>query len=72
MDNQTAERLEMLLTYRLLLTPKDVAATCAVSLPTVYEWFRRSDFPTIKEGRKLLCTVDGLRQWLSERAANSG
>ena len=72
MDQQTAERLERLLAYRLLLTPKDVAATCAVSLPTVYEWFRRSDFPTIKEGRKLLCTVDGLRAWLNDRATTGG
>lgn len=72
MDQQTAEKLERLLAYRLLLRPQEVSEVCAVSLPVVYQWFHQDGFPVIREGRALRVTVDGLRQWLADRAANGG
>ena len=72
MDQQTAEKLERLLAYRVLLRPSEVAAVCGLSLPVVYSWFHQEGFPVIREGRALRVSVDGLRQWLADRAANGG
>ena len=49
-------------------TPKEVSHAAHVSLPTVYEWCKRPDFPCFKVGRKILIPVDAFKRWLEAQA----
>ena len=53
---------------RLCLKPKEAAVAIGISLPTMYEWCSRADFPAIRYGRNLVIPVSGLIRWLDQQA----
>lgn len=53
---------------KLCLKPKGAAAMCNVSLPVMYQWCQRADFPSFRVGRAILIPVDGLKEWLARQA----
>jgi excisionase family DNA binding protein len=53
----------------LLLNAEDLAQITGFSKPTVYNFFHRSDFPTIRVGRKLVVERTAFHKWLSNQAA---
>ena len=38
-----------------------------VSMPTFYQLAASEGFPSIRVGRKILVSVDGLKSWVKER-----
>lgn len=49
-------------------TVKEAANAARVSLPTMYEWCKRTDFPALKVGRKILIPIAPFQRWLEVQA----
>ncbi len=54
---------------RLTLTVNEAASLLGVSLPTAYHLVHREDFPTLRIGRKLLVSREGLERWIADQAS---
>jgi excisionase family DNA binding protein len=53
---------------KLMLSPKDVSTVLGISMPTVYELWRKDGFPGIKIGpRKWLVNREKLFTWLENK-----
>lgn len=50
---------------RATFTPKEAAAYIGVSMPTIYALAAREDFPSMRLGKKIIISADGLRQWIN-------
>jgi len=48
----------------------EVAEALGVSRQTVYQLFKRQDFPSIRLGHRLLVAEDKLDTWLSQGGTN--
>lgn len=53
---------------RLCVKVEEMAEMIGVSRAVGYELARRSDFPTIRSGRRILVPVAGLEKWLEAQA----
>lgn len=53
---------------KLLLNAQDLVEITGFSKPTIYCWFHRMDFPTIRVGRKVVVERSAFHRWLSEQA----
>lgn len=54
---------------KLTLTVEEVGELLGISRPTAYELTKRSDFPVLRIGRRIVIPVDGLNEWVK---ANTG
>lgn len=62
------EGLEHLEDYPIMLKPKDVSKIIGISMPRVYELFKRPDFPGVKiSPRKFLVNRDRLLEWMETK-----
>lgn len=68
MRAQIDVRLEM---EPVLITVEQMMALCQIGQHKAFEWTHRKGFPVIREGQLVLIPLDGLKQWLAERAAES-
>ena len=53
---------------RITISTKEAAQLLGVSLPTMYELVHIEGFPSIRVGKKILVSVEGLRNWVNERS----
>lgn len=53
---------------RITISTKEAAQMLGVSLPTMYELVHIEGFPSIRVGKKILVSVEGLRHWVNERS----
>lgn len=53
---------------RITISTKEAAQMLGVSLPTMYELVHIEGFPSIRVGKKILVSVEGLRNWVNERS----
>lgn len=49
---------------KILLTAKEAAATMNISMPTFYQLAASEGFPSVRMGKKILVSVDGLKDWV--------
>lgn len=52
---------------KLTMTVMEAAQALGVSRPIAYELANREDFPSVRVGRRLLVSVEGLREWVKMR-----
>lgn len=52
----------------LAVSLPEAARLLGVSKPTIYKYAGRADFPSFKIGGRVLVSVDGLRDWVRDRA----
>lgn len=58
---------------KLTMTVEEAAKVIGVSRPVAYELAKQTGFPCVRVGRRLLVSVEGLRQWvLREAGADTG
>lgn len=50
-----------------MVPAKEAAAMMNVSMPTFYQLAASDGFPAIRVGKKILVSVDGLKDWARER-----
>lgn len=62
-----AEKLEP-----LAVSPAVAAELLGISRPKIYDLVNQADFPSFKVGTRTLISVDGLRTWINQQAANGG
>ena len=55
-------------TPALALRPRDAARDLSISERLLWEWTRSEGLPHVRIGAVVLYPVDGLKQWLNERA----
>lgn len=55
-------------TPALALRPRDAARELSISERLLWEWTRSEGLPHVRIGAVVLYPVDGLKQWLNERA----
>lgn len=53
--------------FPLVLTARDIMQITGLSKQSVYQLFKREDFPAIECGRRLLVSREAFRQWLENR-----
>lgn len=53
---------------RITISPKEAATMMGISMPTIYELVHRSDFPSIRVGKKILINMEGLKNWINEQS----
>lgn len=53
---------------RITIGTKEAAAILGVSMPTIYEMVHMSGFPSIRVGRKILISIEGLKKWVEEQS----
>lgn len=53
---------------RITISTKEAAQMLGVSLPTMYELVHIEGFPSIRVGKKILVSVEGLKHWVNERS----
>jgi excisionase family DNA binding protein len=53
---------------KLTLTALEAARAANVSIPTMYAWLHKTNFPALRVGRKWLIPVDAFRRWLETQA----
>lgn len=66
LDNETAHRLSF--AAKATLTVNEAACVIGVSKPTMYSLIRKSGFPAVHIGRKVLICRDALLRWLEGEA----
>ncbi|MDQ3877910.1 MAG: helix-turn-helix domain-containing protein [Actinomycetota bacterium] len=49
---------------KLLLNPKEVSAELGIGLAASYNLMHRSDFPSIRIGRRFFVSREGLTRWI--------
>lgn len=52
---------------KIMVPAKEAAAMMNVSMPTFYQLAASDGFPAIRVGKKILVSVDGLKDWARER-----
>jgi hypothetical protein len=55
-------------TPAIALRPRDAARELSISERLLWEWTRSEGLPHVRIGAVVLYPVDGLKQWLNERA----
>ena len=53
---------------KLTMTVEETGKVLGVSRPVAYELTKREGFPTVRVGRRILVSREGLRQWLLKEA----
>lgn len=48
----------------------DLCGLLGISRPTAYELVHRSDFPSLRVGRRLLIPRDALEKWLAAQSSH--
>lgn len=56
---------------KLTMSVAECAAELGVSEKTVYTLTHRQDFPTIKIGRRIRISREGLRDWVQKQQQNN-
>ena len=56
---------------QIAVSMTEAARLLGVSRPTVYQYANMVDFPAFRVGGRVLVSVDGLRQWVNDRAGVS-
>lgn len=51
---------------KILLTAKEAASMMNISMPTFYQIAASEGFPAIRVGKKILVSVDGIKDWARE------
>lgn len=51
---------------KVLIGAKEAASIMNVSLPTFYQLAASEGFPSLRVGKKILVSVDGLKSWVSK------
>lgn len=57
---------------RFALTAAELQEALGLGRSTVYALMQRSDFPTVRIGRKILVPIAELQHWLHEQAEGKG
>lgn len=50
---------------KLTMNVTEMSKQLGISKPTAYELTRRSDFPTLKIGRRIVIPVEAFQMWLT-------
>lgn len=58
-------------TKTLTISVEEMAAELGVSVKTAYTLTHRQDFPTIKIGRRIRISREGLRDWVQAQQQNN-
>ena len=64
--------MENISDQKLTMTALEAARAANVSLPTMYEWLHRSNFPALRVVKKWLVPVDAFKRWLEAQAGVQG
>lgn len=48
---------------KIFLTAKEAAASMNISMPLFYQLAASEGFPTVRIGKKILVSVEGLKEW---------
>ena len=56
---------------KLTISAEECAEQLGVSLKTVYNLTRRQDFPTVRIGRRIRISREGLRDWVQSQQQNN-
>jgi len=59
-------------TGRLALRPKDAARALGISERLLWTWTNTGRIPCVRIGRAVTYPVDGLKDWLAQRAKRGG
>lgn len=51
---------------KIMVPAKEAAAMLNVSMPTFYQLAASDGFPTVRMGKKILVSVEGLKDWVKE------
>ena len=51
---------------KLLIGAKEAAEMMDVSMPTFYQMAAMEGFPSIRVGKRILVSVDGLKTWIAQ------
>lgn len=51
---------------KIMVTAKEAAAMLNVSMPTLYDLAASEGFPAVRIGKKIVVSVDGLKEWVKE------
>lgn len=70
MKQPHAASAAVLPTPALALRPRDAARELSISERLLWDWTRSEGLPHVRIGTVVLYPVDGLRQWLNERASS--
>jgi excisionase family DNA binding protein len=54
---------------KLLLTPREAAASLGIGRTTIYDLIARQVIPSVRIGRCVRVPVDALRRWLEKEAS---
>ena len=57
---------------KFAISVQELAEQLGISLPKAYELTKRTGFPVIRIGTRVLIPVAELRRWLTENAAHHG
>ena len=49
---------------KIMVPAKEAAAMLNVSMPTFYQLAASDGFPTVRMGKKILVSVEGLKDWV--------
>lgn len=50
---------------KIVVSVKETAQILGVSVPIAYELVHRADFPSVRIGKRILVSVDGLKDWIN-------
>lgn len=53
---------------RITITPKEAAGMLGLSMTTMYKLVHSEGFPSVRIGKKILVSVEGLKNWVNERS----
>ncbi|MBR3874148.1 MAG: helix-turn-helix domain-containing protein [Clostridia bacterium] len=56
---------------KILIGAKEAAALLNVSMPTFYQMAASEGFPSLRAGKKILVSVDGLKEWVNQHYGNN-
>lgn len=51
---------------KILVSAKEAASMMDVSMPTFYQLAAIDGFPSIRVGKKILVSVEGLKNWVAQ------
>lgn len=54
---------------KLTISATELPRVLGVGRNTAYELVKRSDFPAVRIGRRIVVPVDALREWLERQAS---
>ncbi len=53
---------------RITITPKEAAGMLGLSTATMYKLVHSEGFPSVRIGKKIFVSVEGLKNWVNERS----